>query len=84
MIDFPQSNFMYDTITTNNFLRNVHRLVKVKVHLHHSHTTGKILDYARDFCKWKVSENKSEIAMIAHNLFGFDMIFFIKGYRATV
>ena len=55
MIDFPLSNFMYDTITTNNFFRNVHRLVKVKVHLHHSHTTGKILGYARDFCKWKVS-----------------------------
>ena len=55
MIDFSQSNFMYDTITTNNFFRNVHRLVKVKVHLHHSHTTGKILGYARDFCKWKVS-----------------------------
>ena len=42
MIDFPQSNFMYDTITSNNFLRNVHRLIKVKVHLHHSHITGKI------------------------------------------
>ena len=30
MIDFPQSNFIYDTITTNNFFRNVHRLIKVK------------------------------------------------------
>ena len=29
MIDFPQSNFIYDTITTNNFFRNVHRLIKV-------------------------------------------------------
>ena len=28
MIDFPPSNFIYDTITTNNFLRNVHRLIK--------------------------------------------------------
>ena len=28
-------------------------------------------------------ENKSEIPMIAHNLFGFDMLFFIKGYHST-
>ena len=64
MIDFPQSNFMYDIITVNNFFRNVHHLIKVKVHLHHSHITGKILDYARNFCNWNVRENKSEIAMI--------------------
>ena len=83
MINFPQSNFMFDTITTNNFFRNVHRLIKVKVHLHHSHITGKILGYTHDFRNWNVRENKSEIAMIAHNLFGFDMFFFIKGYRAT-
>ena len=30
MTDYPQSKFMYDTITTNNFFRNVHRLIKVK------------------------------------------------------
>ena len=53
------------------------------MHLHHSHITGKILGYAHDFCNWNVCENKSEIAMIAHNLFGFDMFFFIKGCRAT-
>ena len=50
IIDFPESNFMYDTITTNNFFRYVHRLIKVKVHLHHSYITGKTLGYARDFC----------------------------------
>ena len=83
MIYFPQSNFIYDTITTNNLFRNVHRLIKVKVHLHHSHITGKILGYAHDFCNWNFRENKSEIAMTGHNLFGFDMFFFIKGYRAS-
>ena len=83
MIDFPQSNLMYDTITTNNFFRNVHRLIKVKVHLHHSRITGNILGYAYDIYKWNVCENKSEIAMITHNLCGFDMFFFIKGYRVT-
>ena len=49
MIDFLQSNFMYDTITTNNLFRNKHRLIKVKVHLHHSHIIGKILGYTHDF-----------------------------------
>ena len=83
MIDFPPSNFIYDTITTNNFFRNLHRLIKVKIHLHHSHTTGKILGYVHDFCNWVVRENKTEFAMIAYNLFGFDMFFFIKGYQAT-
>ena len=83
MIYFMQSNFVYDTITTNNFFKNVHRLIKVKVHLHHSHITGKTLGYAHDFCNWNFRENKSEIAMTGHNLFGFDMFFFIKGYRAS-
>ena len=83
MIYFPQSNFIYDTITTNNFFRNVHRLIKVRVHLHHSHITGKILGYAHDFCNWNFRENKSETAMTGHNLFGFDMFFFLKGYRAS-
>ena len=83
MIDFPSSSFIYDTITTNNFFRNVHRLIKVKVHLHHSHTTRKILGYAHDFCNWNVRENKSEMALIVHNLVGFDIFFFITGYRAT-
>ena len=82
MIDFPESNFMYDTITTANFCRNVHCLIKVKIHLHHSHITGEILGYTHDFCNWTVCENKSEIAMIAHNLFGSDMSFLKKGYCA--
>ena len=83
MIDFPPSNFMYDTITTSNFFKNLHHLIKFKVHLHHSHITGNILGYAQDFFNWNVRENKSEIALIAHNLFGFGMLFFIEGYRAT-
>ena len=68
MIDFPQLNFMYDTITTNNFFRNVHHLIKVKVHQNHYHIIETILGYAHDFRNWNVRENKSEIAMIVHNL----------------
>ena len=36
-----------------------------------------------DFCNWKVKESKNEILLIAHNLFGFDMFYFVKGYRAS-
>ena len=83
MIDFTPSNSMHDTIATNNFFRNAHRLIKVKVQLHHCHITGKILGYAHDFCNWNVRENKSQIPMIAHNLFDFHMFCFIEGYHAT-
>ena len=50
MVDFPESNFMYDIITTANFSRNVHCLIKVKIYLYHSHITGEILGYTHDFC----------------------------------
>ena len=49
VIDFPQSNFMYGTITVANFFRSVHRLIKVKIRLHHSHITGEIFGYTHDF-----------------------------------
>ena len=83
MIDFPSSSFMHNTIRSNNFFTNVHHLIKVKVNIDHSHITGKILGYGHEFCNWNVCKNKSEITLIAHNLFGFDMFFFIKGYCAT-
>ena len=50
MVDFPESNFMYDIIKTANFSRNVHRLIKVKIYLYHSHITWEILGYTQDFC----------------------------------
>ena len=49
-IDFPESNFMYDIITTANFFRNVHCVIKVKIYLYHSHITWEILGYTQDFC----------------------------------
>ena len=83
LIEFPRSNIECETVTTVNFLRNVYRIIKAKTHLHHSHTTGKNIGYVHDFCNWKVRENKTEFSCIAHNFFGFDMYFFIRGYRAT-
>ena len=52
----------------------------MKVHLHHSHITGKIIGYAHDFCNARVKENNIEIPIIAHNQFSFDLHYFIKGY----
>ena len=83
LIEFPRSKFNYETITTNNFFGNVHKYIKVKIDLHHSHITGEIFGYSHDFCNWKVEESKNEILLIAQNLFGFDMFYFIKGYRAS-
>ena len=43
LIEFPVSNIEYEIVTTANFLRNVHRIIKVETHLHHSLKTGEIL-----------------------------------------
>ena len=59
LIDFSKSKFNYETITTDNFFRNAHRVIKVKIHLHHSHVTGEIFGYSHGFCNWKVRENKN-------------------------
>ena len=56
----------------------------MKVHLHHSHITGKIIDYSHDFCNTSVVEKTSpDIPVIPHNLFSFDLYYFIKGYIAS-
>ena len=66
------------------FFINVHHLIKMKIHLHQSHITGKILGYARDFCNAKVTEKSApDIPVIAHYLFGFDLYYIIKGYIAS-
>ena len=50
LVCFPRSDIDYETITTNKFFTNVHRVIRGKFHLHHSHITGKIFRYAHDFC----------------------------------
>ena len=56
-MDFPSGGFDFDALTTQNLFESVHRVVNVKIHLHHSHVTGKTLGYAHDFCNMKVREN---------------------------
>ena len=83
LVYFPKSGTQYETFTTNYFFIHAHHLIKMKVHLHHSHIKGKIIGYAHDFCNARVKENNIEISLIAHNLFGFDLYYFIKGYIAS-
>ena len=82
LFHFPVTDIQNETFTTDSFFINVHCLIKTKVHLHHSHITGKILGYTHDFWNLRVKENIFQIPVIAHNLFGFDLCCFIKGYVA--
>ena len=73
LVCFPRSDIDYETITTNKFFTNVHRLIRGKFHLHHSHITGKIFGYAHYFCNTTLVERTMpEIPFVAHNFFGFD------------
>ena len=82
-MDFPQRRFDYETLTKNELFDSIHKIIDVKTHLHHSHTTGKIIGYAHDFCNAKVRENKDVLTCIAHNFFGFEMHFLIKEIRLS-
>ena len=81
---FPRSDIEHETITTNKFFTNVHRIIRRKFHLHHFHITGEIFGYAHDFCNTTFAEREtSEIPFIAHNFFGFDLFYFLKAYIAS-
>ena len=60
-----------------------YKMIKSKVHLHRSHTTGEILGNCHDFCNWKIRENKDTISLIGHNFLGFDIFYMVKGYRSS-
>ena len=75
LMDFPQGIFDCETVTKLGFFGNVHKIIDVKLHLHHSHITGKIMGYAHDFCNMIVRENQNHFSCIAHNFFGFYMYF---------
>ena len=84
IMDFPQNKFDYETLATNDLLVYVHKIINVKIQIHHSHVTGKIKGYAHDFCNEQVRENKKTLSCVAHNLIGFDIYFLIKGIRLSV
>ena len=81
---FPTAKFDCETVTTKNLSEYVHKIINVKINLHHSHITGKIIGYVHDFCNLQVRENKDIIPCIAHNFLKFDMIFLLKAIRLSV
>ena len=70
LMDFPQCRFDYETLATINFFESIHKIINVKIHLHHSYVAGKIYGYTHDFCYMKVRENQNQFSCIAHNLGG--------------
>ena len=52
--------------------------------IYHSHITGEIIGYSHGFCNRKVRENKNNISVTAHNLFGFDFFFLLKSIRFSI
>ena len=81
---FPRSDLDYETVTTSKICSNINRLIRDKFHLHHSHITGKIFDYAHDFCNTTLVETTtSEIPFVAHNFFGFDLFYYMKAHIAS-
>ena len=82
---FLQKKYDMKHLPQTAFFINVHRLIKMKIHLHYSHVTCKTLGYAHDFCNTKVTEKgEPDIPVIAHNVFRFDLYYFIKGYIAFI
>ena len=85
LMNFPSVKFdEIKTVTTNGFMKELHRVVNYKVHIHHSNVTGNIHGYTHDFCNWKIRENKVFVPLIGHNFLGFDIYYMVKGYRSSV
>ena len=61
LVVFPESDIAYETVTIDNFFGNVYWMIKVKMHLHHSHMTDEILGYVHDFCNWRVEKAKQNL-----------------------
>ena len=74
MGSWPTGN-MKDAVMSEKFLSNVDNLIYGTTVINHSHITGEVIGYAHSFCNLKVRENKNQVNVIAHNLFGFDFVF---------
>ena len=84
IMDFPQGKFDYETLTTYDLFIYIHKIINVKIHLHHSYVTGKVIGYVHDFCNEKIRENQDIFSCVAHNIFGFDIYVFLKGITVPV
>ena len=63
IMKFPQNKFEFETVATNDLFENIHKIINVTVHLHHSHVTGEVIRYVHDFCNLKVRENKDVFSL---------------------
>ena len=68
-MDFRRGRFDHHILTINGFFETIHKIVNGKVHLHHSHVTGKITGYVHDFCNMKMRENQTSFTYTANNFF---------------
>ena len=72
IMDFGRTDNVKGAIFSANLLDNVNCLIYSENVINHSHITGDIIGDSHSFCNLKVRENKNQISVIAHNLFGFD------------
>ena len=72
IMDFRRTDNVKGAIFSANLLDNFNCLIYSENVIHHSHITGDIISDSHSFCNLKVRENKNQISVIAHNLFGFD------------
>ena len=80
LMNFPSMKFgEIKTVTRRGFMKEIYRVVNFKVHIHHSHATGKIRCYSHDFFNWKVRENQLFVPLIGRNFLGFDIYYMVKG-----
>ena len=76
IMNFMKTDELKGPLISENFLRNVDHLIHGKIVIHHSHITGDVIGYVHNFYNLKARENKNQISVIAHNLFGFDFFLF--------
>ena len=72
-MDFLQSRFDYEMLTKIIFFKSVHRIITVKIDLHHLHVTGKIIGYTHDFCNMK---EKTKFNSLALHITFLDLVWF--------
>ena len=75
VMNFMETNNVNGPINSSNFLSNVECLIHGKTVIHHLYITGDFIGYAHSFSNLKVRQNKKQVGVIAHNVFGFDFFF---------
>lgn len=83
MIDFWDLNFEFEDITSNDFFKDVNKIVSFKSHVDHWHVKEKIRGFSHDFCNLKLRKSQLELSYLARNMFGYDFYFTLKCIRTS-